>query len=82
MKRLDDCHDPTWSIEPQSGTVPDMVQLLSMSQVAQRLSISRRAAFTLAKRPGFPAAIRLSARCVRYAEEDIARWVEDQRQRG
>jgi predicted DNA-binding transcriptional regulator AlpA len=52
-----------------------MVQLLSISQVAQRLSISRRAAFTLVKTPGFPSAVRLSSRMVRYREADLEAWL-------
>lgn len=50
-------------------------QLLSITEVAKRLSISRRTAFALAKTKDFPAPIRLSARCVRYSESALNAWI-------
>ena len=59
-----------------------MTQLLSITEVAKRLSISRRAAFTLVKKPGFPAAVRLSSRMVRYREADLDAWIASQASEG
>lgn len=53
-----------------------MVQLLTLAQVAQRLAVSRRTAFTLVKAKGFPAPVRLSPRMVRYREADLDAWIQ------
>lgn len=53
-----------------------MVQLLTALQAAARLAVSRRTFFTLAAQPDFPRPVRITARCVRWKEEDIAHWVE------
>ncbi len=66
----------------RSPIVVGMSQLLSAQQAAARLAVSRRTFFRLVKKSGFPAPVRLGSRMVRYAEDELSRWVDQHRDKG
>jgi predicted DNA-binding transcriptional regulator AlpA len=54
----------------------DLPVLLSAPQAAQLLGISERRFHELRREPGFPAAVLLGARCVRWHRDELAAYAK------
>lgn len=56
-------------------------RLLRIAQVMERTALSRSYIYRLIQRGEFPAQLDLGAKCSRWVEADIAKWIESRRQR-
>ena len=67
----------------QSSQVAD--KLISIGDIRQLFGLGRTAAYDLTHRPGFPAPVRISSRCYRWWETEVAAFaasLRDQAQPG
>lgn len=55
-------------------------KLLRISEVMERTALSRAYIYRLIQRGEFPAQLALGAKCSRWVESDIAKWIESRRQ--
>ncbi|OJW58058.1 MAG: hypothetical protein BGO57_12430 [Sphingomonadales bacterium 63-6] len=52
-------------------------RLITIKEVMARTSLSRAHVYTLVKRGDLPAPIKLGAKCSRWSEQELDRWIAD-----
>lgn len=55
-------------------------KLLRIAEVMERTALSRSYIYRLIQRGEFPAQLELGAKCSRWMESDIAKWIASRRQ--
>ncbi len=55
-------------------------KLLRITEVMERTALSRSYIYRLIQRGEFPAKLELGAKCSRWVESDIAKWIASHRQ--
>ena len=58
---------------PQTTAPP--TRLLSVAEIAKRLSVGKRTVYNLRYRGGFPKPIQIAPNTIRWREADLERWI-------
>ena len=56
---------------PPTATITTVDRLISIREIRAMFGLGRTAAYELTHRPGFPAPVRISARCYRWWASDV-----------
>lgn len=67
-------------LPPPTVSITAGSRLISIREIRAMFGLGRTAAYELTHRPGFPAPVRISARCYRWSADEVAAFAASLRQ--